>query len=214
MQRRRAGVEGIADIWLTTRLKKRDFREIRMSIVRAARNVPSNVRTTRTIRTFLFLRRQPNDSARRRGRGAAPSLWIGQHIQVAVRSLHHVADALFVLLQEALLADHLLAFDHEAYQRVAAESADEEAAFPRRESVAGVERHPARRDIRIPVVDRLLHPGFHLLIAGDAAALVLDTVRDGRPAVVLALARDVDLVTPVGAVLDFPQLAGRRVQRC
>ena len=43
-------------------------------------------------------------------------------------------------------------------------------------------------------------------------ALILDAVGDRRPAVVLALARDVHFIAAARAVLDLPQLARLRVQ--
>src|SRR5688572_11405521 len=163
--------------------------------------------------TGLLLRRQLDHASRRRRTAATPTLWIGQQIQIAVRSLDDIADAFLVLLQQPLFANHFLAVHDETHQRGAAQPADEQTALPCRECVPRVEQHAARRDVRIPVVDRLLHAGLHLFVAGDASALIFDTVGDRRPAVVPALFRDVQFVAPIGAVLDFPQLTSGRVQR-
>ena len=74
---------------------------------------------------------------------------------------------------------------------------------------AGVERHPGGRDRGHPVPDRLLHAGL-LRALVDLGAAVVDAVADHRPAVVLALLDDVDLVAAARPVLVLPQLAGRR----
>src|SRR5262245_20362948 len=121
---------------------------------------------------------------------------VRHQVERAVRSVTDVADPFATrlqILEEALLADDLLALHREADQVRASEAADEQAVLPGGEQLAGVERHPARRDVRIPVVDRLFHPGLLLDAAGDRSALVLDAVGDRRPAVVLALLRDVHL---------------------
>ena len=101
----------------------------------------------------------------------------------------------------------------QAYEVQAAESADEQAVTPRREQVAGVEHHAARRDYRIPVVERLFHAGLLLNAARDGTTLVLDAIRDRRPSVVLAFARDVELIAAASAVLNLPQLTRRRMHR-
>src|SRR3712207_8577109 len=46
--------------------------------------------------------------------------------------------------------------------------------FPLRKQARGVERHAARADDRIPVIERLLHSFLLLNPAGDWAAAVLD----------------------------------------
>src|SRR5688572_9839911 len=115
--------------------------------------------------------------------------------------------------EQALLADDTLAFDDQPRDVLAREAADEQVTAPRREQLAGVERHPGRRDDRVPVIQRL----FHALLLRDAFAdrltAVLEPVRDRRPTVVLALARDIDLVAAARAVLDFPELAGLGMER-
>jgi hypothetical protein len=47
----------------------------------------------------------------------------------------------------------------------------------------------------------------------DRGAAVVDAVTDHRPAIVLALADDVDFIAAARAVLDFPEIAGRGVDR-
>ena len=93
-----------------------------------------------------------------------------------------------------------------------ASAADEQVALPCREQVALIERHAGGRDRRRPVLDRLLHAGLRRALV-DLRAAVVDAVADHRPAVVLALLDDVDLVAAARAVLVRPQLAGRRMQR-
>src|SRR5688572_1085115 len=141
-----------------------------------------------------------------------PSLRVvGQQVDRAVRTLTHVAKALarrLQVLQETLFADHAIALHRQAHEVGAPESADEHAVLPRREEFAGVEDHAARRDVRIPVVHRLLHARLLLDAAGDRRALILDAVGDRRPAIVLAFARDVHFIAAARAVFDLPQLAG------
>ena len=47
----------------------------------------------------------------------------------------------------------------------------------------------------------------------DLRAAVVDAVADHRPAVILALADDVDLVATAGTVLDLPEFTGGRIDR-
>ena len=91
--------------------------------------------------------------------------------------------------------------------------ADQGTRLPLREQVAPVEGQGRRRDHRIPVVARLLHAGLLDDRVADLRAGVVDAVHDHRPAVVLALLDDVQLVTAARAVLHFPQPAvGRERQ--
>ena len=94
----------------------------------------------------------------------------------------------------------------EPRQHLAFERADEQAALPAREQVAGVERHAGGRDRRRPVLHRLLHAGLRACRRRSAAAII-DAVADHRPAVVLARLDDVDLVAALRAVLLLPELA-------
>src|SRR5215510_2711884 len=152
---------------------------------------------------LVSLRRHPQDAS-----GGA----VGEQPQRAVGPDAHVADALAQVLQQALFLAHLLAVELEAYQCLSGERADEQVAAPRREQVAGIERHAGRRDRWHPILDRLLHAG--LLGAGvDFGATVVDTVADHRPSVVFAGFRDVDLIAAARAVLVHPQLAAGWVER-
>src|SRR5262249_38758630 len=75
--------------------------------------------------------------------------------------------------------------------------------------------------IGIPVVDRLLdafHRGFavpdrYVLASIQLPRVVLDSVRNIGPAVVLPGADDVDLVSALRPMVGDPQLAGRGVDR-
>src|SRR4030095_14947982 len=139
-----------------------------------------------------------------------------QEIDRAVGTLPYVTESLAVrsqVLQQALLTSNLFTFHCQSHEVRAAETTDKEAVLPRGKQLARIEDHTARRDVRIPVVTRLLHAFLLLDAAGDGRALILDAVRDRRPAVVLALARDVALVPAARAVPDFPQFTCRRIQR-
>src|SRR5215510_2934092 len=84
---------------------------------------------------LVSLRRHPQDAS-----GGA----VGEQPQRAVEPDAHVADALAQVLQQALFLAHLLAVELEAYQCLSGERADEQVAAPRREQVAGIERHAGR----------------------------------------------------------------------
>src|SRR5690554_4862402 len=70
----------------------------------------------------------------------------GEHVQRAVRSLPHLADPRVELLEQLLLGDDPFAVEHEPDEMAPGHSADEQVAAPLREQIAGVERHPGRRD--------------------------------------------------------------------
>src|SRR5204863_7664429 len=95
---------------------------------------------------------------------------------------------------------------------LAGQRAGEQAAVPLRKQLAAVERHAGWRDRRHPVFHWLLHavPGGGLM---DLRAGIVDAETDHRPAVIPALADDIDLVAAARTVLDFPKLAVCRVDR-
>src|SRR5262249_47081691 len=151
----------------------------------------------------LFCRRDAENPTR----GA-----VGGEPERAVRPVADIANAFAQPLQEALLLDHLVAVELEPRQELADQRADEEVAAPGRQQIAGVERHPGRGDRGHPVLERLLHA---LLVRAlvDFGAAVVDAVADHRPAVILALLDQVDLVAAPRPMLVLPQLSGHGVER-
>ena len=146
----------------------------------------------------------------------APRRVIGQQIQSALGALTHIAYPLalrFEIGQQTLFAHDFLSVQRQPDEILGLMATDEEVAVPLGKQATGVERHAARPNDRIPVVERLLHAVLRRDAASNFPAEVLDAVRDRRPAIVLARARNVDLVAAARAVLDFPQLTGGRVQR-
>ena len=115
--------------------------------------------------------------------------------------------------QQRFFRHDLVVRERQPVEHHAAQAADEDAVLPLRKQVAGVESEAGGRDHRIPVIDRLLHA----LLVGDAfadrRARIVDAVHDHRPAVVLALLDDVELVAAARTVLGFPQAAGPRIER-
>src|SRR5690606_10720895 len=107
----------------------------------------------------------------------------------------------------ALLADHLVAFEHQPREVRLAERGDEGVALPLREQLARVEHQARGRDHRVPVVDRL-HESRAGGAFADWLAAVLEAVADHRPAVVRAGLDPVELVDAERADVDLPQLVG------
>src|SRR5437016_1575732 len=128
---------------------------------------------------------------------------VGGEPERAVRPLAHIADAFAQLLQQALLLDHFVAVNFEPHQHLADQRAEEEAAAPRREAIAGVEGHAGGSDRRHPILQRLLHAGLVRALVNLGAAVV-DAVADHRPAVILALLDNVDLIAAARSVLVLP----------
>src|SRR3569833_2803974 len=133
----------------------------------------------------------------------APVATVGYDVDISVRSLLHVANALVEVVQISLFLRQSAVLELETHQRVRCESADEDVVLPRRELVAGVEDHPRRRDHRIPVVDGLFHSVLYRADA-DAGAAVVETIGDHGPAVVLSGFRMIELVASRRAVFDSP----------
>src|SRR5262245_55815745 len=156
-----------------------------------------------------FFRRQPQESRPRK------------HIDRAVRALSHFTNALLEIGQQLFLGDDALAAHHEANQVLASHRADEQVALPFREEIARVEHHAGRRDRRHPEIDRLFHALHRRLAVADGHVLapiclpcvVLPSVGDIWPAVVLARADDVHLVAALRPMIDGPQLSGLGVNR-
>src|SRR5262245_49575483 len=157
----------------------------------------------RTKESPLFWRRDAENPTRGAVRGEP---------QRAVRPVANIANAFAQTLQEALLVDHLVAVELEPHQKLADQRADEEVAAPGRQQTAGIERHPGRSDLGYPVLERLLHALLVRALVNPGAAVV-DAVADHRPAVILALLDEVDLVAAARPMLVLPQLSGDGVER-
>src|SRR5262249_6703460 len=135
---------------------------------------------------------------------------VSEQPQGAVGSLADVADALPQAGEQSLLTDNALAVEHEAVQRLTSQRAHEQVILPFREEIARVEGRAGGSDGGVPIVDRLLHAGLMGALA-DFGIVIVATIGDDRPAVILAGFWDVDLVAAARPVLDGPQLARRRI---
>src|SRR5262249_26202558 len=138
------------------------------------------------------------------------SRWVRGRPRGAVGSLAYVADALPQAGEQSLLTDNALAVEHEAVQRLTSQRAHEQVILPFREEIARVEGRAGGSDGGVPIVDRLLHAGLMGALA-DFGIVIVATIGDDRPAVILAGFWDVDLVAAARPVLDGPQLARRRI---
>ena len=87
---------------------------------------------------------------------------------------------------------------------------DQQITLPGFKYVAFVERHAAGRNRRIPVQHGLFH-AFLMGFVRDDIAVVIDTIGDHWPAIVVAGFDQVNLVSPFGPVLHCPDLTGIRV---
>src|ERR1700722_1329290 len=132
----------------------------------------------------------------------------------AVGRLLDFADALVQVFQQVLFGDDFVTVENEANQAFRAHPTDQDVAFPLRKHVARVEDQCARRDVRIPEIDRLLD-AFLLCqaLARDEVAVVAAAVADIGPAIVSAGLDDADFVSAAGAVLDHPEFARGGIDR-
>src|SRR5918995_2473982 len=148
-------------------------------------------------------------------RGDFPELavtLIGNDVQRPIRTLPHVAYSLVPVLEQVLLASDPVVLQRETHQLGVPHAADEHAALPGGERITSVELHPRWRDHRVPVIDRLLGAFLGGDGALDCLTGVLLTIRYQRPAVVLPLLHQVQLVPAFGTMLDLPQ-AALRIER-
>ena len=100
----------------------------------------------------------------------------------------------------------------DAVQRHGRHAAHQARAIPLREHRAFVEDQVARRDDGRPIDHGLGQVGARVG-AGDRHAVIVGGVGHQRPAVILALLDQVQLVAALGAMLDFPQASiGREGQ--
>src|SRR5688572_2193578 len=141
----------------------------------------------------------------------------GEHVQITIRSLPHVADALLQFAQHRLAPDLLpllVELDplHVSGARRLAlpQAADKDIPLPAGEHVAGIERQARYGDRGNPDDGRLLHPRAR---RSEARAHVVAAITDDRQAVVLPGPDHVDLVAPVRPLLAGPQLTGFRIER-
>ena len=144
---------------------------------------------------------------------------VGQHVEIAVGPLPHVADPLPELGEYRLAPDLLApAVEHDAIDVAGAghpalhHRADHEVALPRGKVRTVVERQPRRPDRRPPEHRGILElrPPWRL---GHPYPGVLAAVGSERPPVVRARPDDVRLVAPLRSVLGRPQLAGLGMPR-
>src|SRR5687767_12149754 len=137
-----------------------------------------------------------------------PVVMIGDDNKLTLGALRDVAYAPAELRQQALLVEHVLAFDFQAHERGCRQSADEQVAFPLRESLTAVEKHAGRGDDRGPGINRVLHSGGIFLAGADRRAVIVHSVRHDGPSIVFAGLGNIDLIAALRPMLDFPQLAG------
>ena len=101
-----------------------------------------------------------------------------------------------------------MAIKDDADERLGRQAADEAVAVPLREGLdAAVEHQIARRNHRYPIEDGLCQVGPRVGIGNGHAVIVL-AIGDERPAIILALLDQVQLVSAARAMLDLPQFAG------
>src|SRR6185295_19478454 len=77
---------------------------------------------------------------------------VGQHVQRAVGTFVHRADARVQIAEQVLLADDASAVQLQTHQVLCHQAGDEETPVPRREHLAGVERDASGRDVRRPEI--------------------------------------------------------------
>src|SRR5690606_34416252 len=92
-----------------------------------------------------------------------------------------------------------------------AQAADEHAALPPGEDVAGVERHPGDRDRRYPEDQRRFR-ALERRVRRDDLPGIGASVADERPTVVRAGLQHINLVAAIRALLGDPKLTGPRVR--
>ncbi len=128
---------------------------------------------------------------------------IFQHPQRAVRGFLHIADAMADIPAFRGFGA-AMAIEDDPVQSVGGQSADEAVAVPLGKSLCAVVEHQiAGRDHGEPIQRGLcqIGPGIRF---GDRHAVVILAIGNERPAVVLALFDQVELVASARAVLDFP----------
>src|ERR1043166_9137407 len=132
-----------------------------------------------------------------------------EHPQRAIGAFFHVADTVADVPALGGLGA-AVSIEDDAVQRFCLHAADEAVAVPLREGLrAAVEHQVAGRDHGYPIDDRLSEVGPGV-VTGNGHAVVVHAIRDERPAVILALLDQVQLVAAARAVLDFPKLARGR----
>src|ERR1043166_807865 len=102
-----------------------------------------------------------------------------------------------------------LAVECDAIERLGRHAAHQRRSLPRRKHRAVIEGQIAWRDDRRPVDHRLREIAARVGTR-DRYTVVVDGVRDKRPAVVLPGLDQIELVASSRSVLDFPQPAIRR----
>src|SRR5207253_6415434 len=115
--------------------------------------------------------------------------------------------------QQRFFRHDLVVLQLEPVEHHAAQASNKDAVLPLRKKVAGIEREAGRRDDRIPVIHRLFQAFLVREALTNWGARVVDAVRDDRPAVILTLLNNVELVAAARAVLGFPQIPGSWIER-
>src|SRR6266446_1028158 len=138
--------------------------------------------------------------------------FIGEDIKRAVGSLTHVTDAFAQIGQQIFFSDDSIAAEREPRQALRFQCAIEEAAFPGGEKISRIERQSRGRDGGIPVIDGLIHAGLRGSDS-DLRAGIIESIRNHRPAVIVARLDYVDLIAALRAMLLFPQFAGCGIDR-
>src|SRR5262249_28051310 len=103
-----------------------------------------------------------------------------------------------------------------------AQGAAQQAILPLRKQVSLVESESGRREGRVPVIDRLLHPVFARVTVTDPYSVgagridgsgVIDSIINHGPAVIRAFLDNIDFVAAFRTDVGAPQLSRFRIER-
>src|SRR5690606_35080772 len=147
------------------------------------------------------LRGDPQDLAR----------GVGEDVDRAIGTDHRCVRPTFGGEQDFLVL-HALAVEGEQAQLARRQPGDQGLALPQRELVAPIEGQARYADRGPPEPGRLLD-ALAATVGSEHGAVVVDAVRDHRPAVVAPATHDVQLVAAARAVFGGPQAAGARLER-
>src|SRR6478752_6032278 len=139
-----------------------------------------------------------------------------QEIHVAVGSDRDVANASEPREQRLAVHDAIAVDDH-AVELRGLQRSDDQVTLPARERLAVVDHEARYGRRRREVDDRALQRvdvelDVESVAVVDGRAVVLQALRDERPAVVLTGLQEIDLVAAALAHLGFPELARARVE--
>ena len=141
-----------------------------------------------------------------RGPDAQNHAAVHRDVQETIRPLANISYAPFHFFKQSFFFHHFISFQDQPVQMGQCECALEQASFPFREGITGIENHAAGTNGWLIVVNGLFHACLFRDSLSYRGTAVIHAVRDDRPAVIFTGPDQVEIIDPIWSIVTNPQI--------